>query len=821
MRLGRNSGGRSSTPQTPSASADTPGSPRFDKWLTAGLPILALLIAVDAGVSFRNTRQLYRDAGLVAHTNEVLDALDDLLSTMKDAETGERGFLLTGDERYLEPYREALAVVEERLAAVARLTAGDARQEARIPRLRELVSGKLDELARTLALRKKAGFEAAQAEVLTHLGKNRMDAVRTFIATMEADERALLRERQLARERGYRTSLVTGFVAALLGLVALAGFVWILRRHLDSRHRAAAALHEQREWFRTTLTSIGDAVIATDTEGRVTFLNSVAATLTGWKEDEARGLPLETVFRIVNEKTWEPAANPVLRALEKGQVVGLANHTVLLSKTGQEWPIDDSAAPIRDQSGRIVGVVLVFRDISARKRDEEDRRTRVDQLADAEERTRSIVDNVVDGIITIDERGRIQTFNRAAERLFGYRAEETIGQNVNMLMPAPYHAEHDGYVASYLRTRQAKIIGIGREVEGRRKDGSTFPMELAVSEFRLEERLYFTGIVRDITERKRAEKQAYGLLIELKEADRRKDEFLALLAHELRGPLAPLRNALEIAKRAGGGDEVLLRARATMDRQLTQMARLVDDLLDVSRITRNRLELRREDVELARVVNDAVEVCRPVIESRGQEIVVTLPPEPIRLNVDPVRLAQVLSNLLNNACKYSEPEGRIRLTAAREGKDIVIAVKDEGIGISPDVLPDIFDMFMQADGTRERSQGGLGIGLTLVKRLVELHDGKVEAHSDGPGLGSEFVVRLPVLSDGPVREEPAEPPPTRPAGVHRILVVDDNEDSAESLATLLGSRETKRSRPTTASKPSRWRNGFDPRSCCSTSACRC
>ncbi len=784
MRLGRTSGGRIFTPQSPSP-ADTPGSPRFDKWLIAGLGIVALLMVVVAGVSLRNTRQLRSDTALVAHTNEVLGALDGLLSTMKDAETGERGFLITGDERYLEPYRHAIGVVEERLATVERLTAGDPRQAARIPRLRVLVREKLDELARTIALLKKAGLEAAQNEVLTHLGTSRMDAIRAFIAAMETDERALLRERRDASERGYKTSLLSVVATALLGLAALAGFVGILRGHLGARQRAAAALHEQREWFRTTLTSIGDAVIATDTQARVTFLNSVAATLTGWTEDEARGLPLETVFRIVNEKTGEPAGNPVLRALEKGQVVGLANHTILISKTGQEWPIDDSAAPIRDQIGRVAGVVLVFRDISARKREEEDRRTRVDRLADAEERTRSIVDNVVDGIITIDDRGRIQTFNRAAERLFGYPAKETIGQNVNMLMPAPYHAEHDGYVASYVRTRQPRIIGIGREVEGRRKDGSTFPMELAVSEFRLGERLFFTGIVRDITERKRSEKQMYGLLIELKEADRRKDEFLALLAHELRSPLAPLRNALEIAKRTGGGDEVLLRARATMDRQLTQVTRLVDDLLDVSRITRDRLELRRENVELARVVNDAVELCRPAMESRRQEVVVTLPADPIHLFADPVRLAQVLGNVLSNASKYSEPGSPIRLTAAREGNDVVIAVKDEGIGISPDALTDVFDMFMQAPGTRERSQGGLGIGLTLVKRLVELHEGKVEAHSDGAGLGSEFVVRLPLPTDTSLPDQAAVASFDRPALPHRILVVDDDEDSAESLATLL------------------------------------
>src|SRR6266545_1068102 len=265
MRLGRKGGGRSSMPHTAPAAADTPRSPRFDKWLTAGLAILAVLMVLDAGVSLRNTRQLRSDASLVSRTNEVLNSLDGLLSTMKDAETGQRGFLLTGDERYLEPYREALSVVEERLATVARLTAGDARQEARIPRLREVVRGKLDELAATVALRNKAGFEAARHEILTHLGKNRMDEVRTFIAAMEEDERALLRERRAARERGYRTSLVSAFVSALLGLVALAGFVGILRRHLDARYRAAAALHEQREWFRTTLTSIGDAVIATDT----------------------------------------------------------------------------------------------------------------------------------------------------------------------------------------------------------------------------------------------------------------------------------------------------------------------------------------------------------------------------------------------------------------------------------------------------------------------------------------------------------------------------------------------------------------------------
>ncbi|HEY1860287.1 MAG TPA: PAS domain S-box protein, partial [Gemmataceae bacterium] len=664
------------------------------------------------------------------------------------------------------------------------LTDDNDRQQDRIPQLQELIQAKMDELARTIALRKGAGFEAAQAEVLTHLGKNLMDDLRALIAKMRDDERGLLRVRQEANDRAYWISLVSGVIGALMGLAAVLAIVWLLQRHTHARLKAATVLHEQREWLRTTLTSIGDAVIATDTKGRVTFLNSVAEALTGWKEDEANGQPLETVFRIVNEETHNTVENPALRALKEGRIVGLANHTVLISKVGTECPIDDSAAPIRDQKNQIAGVVLVFRDISARKREESERRIQVAQLAATEERVRSVVNNVVDGIITIDERGLVETFNPAAESLFGYMGEDIIGQNVKMLMPEPYHSGHDGFVANYLHTGDAKIIGIGREVQGRRKDGSTFPMELAVSEFRLGERRYFTGIVRDITERKRTEKQMYALLIELKEADRRKDEFLATLAHELRGPLAPLCNTLEIIKRADGGD-LLQQARDTTERQLGQMVRLVDDLLDVSRITRNKLELRRQSVELASIVYQAVETCRPLAESHRHEVTVALPPESIYINGDSVRLAQVFSNLLNNACKYTEPGGRIWLNAERQGSDVLVSVKDNGIGIPPGMVPHIFEMFMQVDRTLERSGGGLGIGLTLVKQLVELHDGRVEAFSDGPGLGSEFVVRLPILVDKPERRATVPPIAGTPATARRILVVDDNVDSAESLAVLL------------------------------------
>jgi signal transduction histidine kinase len=232
----------------------------------------------------------------------------------------------------------------------------------------------------------------------------------------------------------------------------------------------------------------------------------------------------------------------------------------------------------------------------------------------------------------------------------------------------------------------------------------------------------------------------------LQASDQRKDEFLATLAHELRGPLAPLSNMLEVLKRADGDPAVRERARGTMDRQLRHLVRLVDDLLDVGRIAGNKMALRTEQVELAGIVGQAVETCRPFFEGAGHLLSVSVPTEPIDLIGDPVRLTQVLNNLLNNACKYTPAGGRVGLTVWREGTDALVAVRDTGRGIPAEMLPKVFEMFTQVDCSLERSQGGLGVGLSLVKHLVELHGGAVSARSEGEGRGSEFVVRLPALN---------------------------------------------------------------------------
>jgi signal transduction histidine kinase/ActR/RegA family two-component response regulator len=293
---------------------------------------------------------------------------------------------------------------------------------------------------------------------------------------------------------------------------------------------------------------------------------------------------------------------------------------------------------------------------------------------------------------------------------------------------------------------------------------------------------------RDLADRAAVAVENATLLGALREADRRKDEFLAILAHELRNPLAPIRNALQILRAKGPAEPQLQWSRDVIDRQLQQMTRLVDDLLDVSRITRGKIELRRQRVLLAEVVSSAVEACRPLLEKRSHELVVKVPAEPITLEADQARLAQVLSNLLNNAAKFSDVGGRIAITAERQGDEVAIRVKDTGIGIPPEMLSHIFEMFTQVDRSLERSQGGLGIGLTLAKRLVELHGGEVEAHSDGAGQGSEFVVRLPVATASEGREPALAAGDGErtgaPAGC-RILVVDDNRDAVESLAMLL------------------------------------
>ncbi|HYE36698.1 PAS domain S-box protein [Methylocaldum sp.] len=493
-------------------------------------------------------------------------------------------------------------------------------------------------------------------------------------------------------------------------------------------------------------------------------------------------------------------------------------------------------------------------------------------LKSSEERLQSIITTAVDGIITTDSAGKIELFNAAAERLFGYTVAEVVGQNIRKLMPSPERERHDGFMERYLATGQKTIICMRRDVEVVHKNGTIFSAELTVSEMQIDGYRKFTGIIRDVTERKWAEtalresearframaetvpdilftsnpegcidyisprfyeytgsppdsigadwaKAVYSEDYErtrlrwrhsvetgepfetryrlrsaegsyrwfqvrarpicdgnncitkwfgtgsdidelvrvqdaLEEADRRKNEFLAMLSHELRNPLAPIRNAVQVMGLLNLSDPRLQWVKDMIDRQVQHLVHLVDDLLDVSRITRGKITLKNEPVELSMLIERSVEASAAIIEAHHHQLLISCPQEPLLLTGDVVRLVQIFTNLLNNAAKYTPHGGRIQMTAIADTREVVLSVKDTGIGISPELLPHVFDLFTQAERSLDRSQGGLGIGLTLVRKLVEMHGGRIEALSAGPGQGSEFVVRLPLSNSSWLKNRP-------------------------------------------------------------------
>ncbi|HEX4145675.1 MAG TPA: PAS domain S-box protein [Pirellulales bacterium] len=690
-----------------------------------------------------------------------------------------------------------------------------------------------------------------------------------------------------------------------------------LERRIASRTAELATangvLQQERERFCTTLACIGDAVIATDTEGRVTFLNAMAQTLTGWTEEESQGTPLETVFKIVNEDTRQPVENPAVRALNEGAIVGLANHTVLVAKDGTERLIDDSAAPIRNSSGQLAGAVLVFRDITERKQSEARERSLLKEAAAANAKFRAFFEQGTLFTGILDLQGTLIEPNRLCYEGCGYRKEEVLGKafwNGPWWTPAStlvdrikeafgqaaagftYQAEMpyflaDGserivdltmlpikdeagrvqYVASsgtditdrklaeeQLRQSEVRfrtlfesmdeafcIVEMIYDADNRPIDyqfletNPTFEKHTGLKDavgrtirqlvpehdshwFETYDRVAATGepvrfvneakatgrwydvhahrvggpdgrrvgiLFSDITASKQSDDDLRQMARALSEADRRKDEFLATLAHELRNPLAPICNGLQLMRLSTGNGSTHENARSMIERQLAQMVRLVDDLMDVSRISRGTIELRKTHLPLDEVINNAIETSRPLIEEMGHKLTVTLLEQPVLIEADLTRLAQVFSNLLNNAAKYSDRSARIWLAVELRGNEVLISVRDEGIGIAAGDLPHIFEMFSQVDRSLEKSRGGLGVGLTLVKRLVEMHGGAVEVQSEGLGKGAEFVVKLPAVRKPAAQASAGPEAGGKTASALRILIVDDNRDGANSLAMIL------------------------------------
>ncbi len=548
---------------------------------------------------------------------------------------------------------------------------------------------------------------------------------------------------------------------------------------ITERKQAEDALRESQQFTRSVLDNLFAFVGVITADGTVIYANRAPV--------EAAGIPAS---EVLGRKFWDcfwwsysPEIQMQLRdACNRAASGEIVRYDVPVRMAGDTriW-IDFQVAPLRDSEGRITHLIPSAMNIAVRRAAEENLRA-------SEARTQLATEATAVGIwewnvLTNTIRWDAQMFS-----LYG-------------IAPTPdgfvQYSEASGAVLPEDLPEQERVLQdtvrragqSRREFRIRRRDDGAVRHIESVEIVRANAQGYTDCVVGtnlDVTARKTAEIQLRQLAADLSSADRRKDEFLATLAHELRNPLAPIRNGLELIKLAGGQPATIEKVRAMMERQLSQMVRLIDDLMDVSRFSLNKLELHKVNLPLLTVLNSAVETSRPLIDQMNHQLTVTLPEQPLIVDADMTRLAQVFMNLLNNAAKYSDRGGHIQLHVERQGSDAVVTVKDTGIGIAAEQLPRIFEIFTQVDASLEKSQGGLGIGLTLVKRLVELHGGSIQAHSDGPGRGSAFIVRLPIVSEGQEGHAlAADDVPAAAKSLLRILIVDDNRDAANSLSEML------------------------------------
>jgi PAS domain S-box-containing protein len=621
--------------------------------------MIALLVAA-AGITYAFGGPVLAASQQIIEQQRLMADLEQTLSRLKDADNWEDAYVVTGDDKFLVPYHESLTDMRSHLAQLGEQADAGLRDPQNVGRVSDLVDEKVAEMNRTIALRRESGLEPALAALRTDAATYRMAGIDQLVAEM-IDRR---RSKVISLEA--RTHQLTKWRNAVFVTSATAEILFCLWAYgrivagLRQEAAAAAEIRRQKDLLSVTLSSIGDAVMVTDMGCRITFMNSVAESLTGWPLAEAKGRPIQEVFRIINEETRQPVENPVEKVMKLGMIVGLANHTLLVRRDGSEVPIDDSGAPIRDE-GRIHGAVLVFRDFTEHKQ-----------------------------------------------------------------------AEH--------ALRQA-----------------------------------------------RADAEA---------ANRAKDQFLAMLSHELRTPLTPVSATLDMWASSSDLPETIKADVQMLRRNVELEVRLIDDLLDLTRIAKSKLTLRIQTVNMHDVVRSVAGIVQQDVEGKELQLAITCAARRPLVRGDSARLQQVLWNLVKNAVKFTTEGGRIDLETA-DGPDggIDVRVTDTGIGISADMMERVFKPFEQGSGDTARRYGGLGLGLAISKALVEEQGGRISVHSEGPGRGSTFMVSLPTVdAASPHAELRREPTPavgmeTAPAhgqgGTWRILLVEDHQDTARAMNRVL------------------------------------
>jgi PAS domain S-box-containing protein len=540
---------------------------------------------------------------------------------------------------------------------------------------------------------------------------------------------------------------------------AIVGAVMVF--HDVSRRRTAdRALRANEERLSAMFTQAAVGIALAELSGRFEEANHKFCSILGYSLDELREL---TFLQVTHPDDLE-LTQGLMRQLLSGEIESYACEKRYLRKDGRVVWASATVTVLRKEDPAAAQFIGIIEDITGRKQSEI-----------LSSRLAAIVESSDDAIISKTLDGIITTWNPGAERVFGYAAEEVIGKSITLLIPPELQGEEPVILA---RLRAGERID-HYETSRVRKDGTIIHVSLTSSPVR-DAKGHIVGaskIARDVSRQKEAENA-------LRLIDQRKDEFLATLAHELRNPLAPIRQAAMVASAPTATDEQKQWSQQVISRQVRHMSSLLDDLLDISRISRGTPELRAQATSLSAVVESALETVRPLIDEKQHCLQVEMPAEPVNFTADPLRLSQVLSNLLTNAAKYTDPQGTIRLRAFADAQTVTISVADSGVGLAPEALDAVFTMFSQVKSTPDRSTGGLGIGLALARALVQLHGGTIEAHSEGIGHGSEFTIRIPRLA-AVVEAAPAPTPAPALAVRRRVLIADDNRDAADSLAMLL------------------------------------
>ena len=762
-----------------------------------------MLVALVVTISLWAFKQMEEADVARKHTFLVLNRADDLLSALKDAETGERGYLLTGDEAFLKPYLAVRDSIRGQLKELRQLTSISAAPK-HLDALAPLIDAKLAELSHLIELRRNQDAAAAIALVRSGDGKRLMDSIRTEMRSfIQIEEGALAR--QEAEFQSIMRKLFTIIVIASLFMLLFALlFAYFIYResqqrlknlvHLETQHLLEVQQETNKQLAQVnvnlqvsegklaiTLNSIGDGVMATDADGHVTLLNPLAEKLTGWTQAEAAGRPAEEIFHTIDEETRQPGTIPVKETLAHGTVHGLANHTILIARDGSECAIADSCAPIRDHDGQVVGAVLVFRDVT---REYAAQRA----LRDQQFYTRSLIESNIDALMTTDPSGIITDVNQQMMALTGCTRDELIGTPFKNFFTDPERAE----MSIKLVLSEKKVADF--ELTARAMDGKETAVSYNATTFydRDGKLQGMFADARDITERKRLDQILQGKNVELikaqslaEKANQAKSDFLSNMSHEIRTPMNAIIGMSHLALKT----EMTPHQRdyiRKIQRSSRHLLNIINDILDFSRIEANKLTVEHTEFELEKVLDNVANLIAEKTSAKGLELVFDLDKEvPPWVIGDPMRLGQILINYCNNAVKFTE-QGEIGIVIRlkeQTDRDILLycAVRDTGIGLTQEQMGRLFQRFSQADTSTTREFGGTGLGLAISMKLAELMGGEVGVESE-PGKGSTFWFtallgkgfgqhhRLALASD--LRGK-------------RVLVVDDNENARQVLYDLL------------------------------------